>query len=109
MAPGDGLVAVALAGLVCGMGFGLFQAPNNRTMIATAPTVRSGAAAGMLGLSRLCGQMTGVVIAGLLFCYVPVTSSRFSLIAAGIASLGTMLTVGWPAGRFNPSANRFSC
>ena len=108
MAPGDGLVAVALAGLVCGMGFGLFQAPNNRTMIATAPTVRSGAAAGMLGLSRLCGQMTGVVIAGLLFCYVPVTSSRFSLIAAGIASLGTMLTVGWPAGRFNPSANRFS-
>lgn len=109
MAPGDGLAAVALAGLVCGMGFGLFQAPNNRTMIVTAPTARSGAAAGMLGLSRLCGQMTGVVIAGLLFCYVPDTSSSFSLIAAGIASLGTMLTLGWPAGRFDPSANRFAC
>jgi len=109
MAPGDGLAAVALAGLVCGMGFGLFQAPNNRTMIVTAPTARSGAAAGMLGLSRLCGQMTGVVIAGLLFCYVPDTSSSFSLIAAGIASFGTMLTLGWPAGRFDPSANRFAC
>ena len=106
MAPGDRLVAVMLAGVVCGMGFGLFQAPNNRTMIAAAPPARSGAAAGMLGLSRLCGQMTGVVIAGLLLRNLANTSIGFSLVAAGIASLGSMLTLGWHAGRPDPFANR---
>jgi hypothetical protein len=32
-----------------GAGFGLFQTPNNRTMIAAAPRERSGGASGMLG------------------------------------------------------------
>lgn len=92
--PADTVEAMALAGLICGIGFGLFQAPNNRIMTATAPPARSGAAAGMLGLSRLCGQMTGVVIAGLLLRHLPITSSSFSLVAAVIASVGGMLTLG---------------
>ncbi len=91
--PGDNLVAVVLAGLICGIGFGLFQAPNNRKMIATAPPSRSGAAAGMLALSRLSGQMTGVVIAGLLLRHLPDTSSRFGLVAATIAGLGALLAL----------------
>ena len=41
-----------------GAGFGLFQSPNNRTMIAAAPRERSGGASGMLGTARLLGQTT---------------------------------------------------
>lgn len=56
----DGLVAMRLA--MCGFGFGLFQSPNNRTMISVAPSLRSGAASGMLGTGRLIGQTAGASI-----------------------------------------------
>jgi MFS transporter, DHA2 family, multidrug resistance protein len=46
---------MALSGAV----FGLFQSPNNRTMIAAAPRERSGGASGMLGTARLLGQTIG--------------------------------------------------
>lgn len=104
--PTDKVVTVALAGLICGIGFGLFQAPNSRIMTAKAPPARSGAAAGMLGLSRLCGQMTGVIIAGLLLRHLPSTSGSFSLVAAGIASLGAMLTLGRQGGLSGQFAKR---
>jgi DHA2 family multidrug resistance protein-like MFS transporter len=52
---------------VCGAGFGLFQSPNNRAIVAAAPRHRSGGAAGMLGTSRLLGQTLGASFAALLF------------------------------------------
>jgi DHA2 family multidrug resistance protein-like MFS transporter len=42
-----------------GAGFGLFQAPNNRLLIGSAPADRAGAGSGMLSTSRLVGQTTG--------------------------------------------------
>ena len=44
---------------LCGMGFGLFQTPNNVTIVSSAPTHRSGGASGMLGTARLLGQTLG--------------------------------------------------
>ena len=44
---------------VCGIGFGLFQSPNNRTIVNSAPRQRSGAAGGMLATARLLGQTSG--------------------------------------------------
>jgi DHA2 family multidrug resistance protein-like MFS transporter len=44
---------------LCGAGFGLFQSPNNRLMIGSAPPDRAGAGSGMLSTSRLVGQTTG--------------------------------------------------
>src|SRR6202007_627975 len=41
-----------------GAGFGLFQSPNNRTLIAAAPRERSGGASGMLGTARVLGPNT---------------------------------------------------
>jgi DHA2 family multidrug resistance protein-like MFS transporter len=52
---------------VCGIGFGLFQSPNNRLMIASAPRDRAGAGSGMLSTSRLVGQTTGSALVALLF------------------------------------------
>ena len=46
----------------CGIGFGLFQSPNNRMMLTAAPRERAGAAGGMLGTARLTGQTLGAVL-----------------------------------------------
>ena len=51
----------------CGLGFGLFQVPNNRNMFLSAPAIRSGAAGGMQGTARLTGQTAGAVLMTLLF------------------------------------------
>ncbi len=47
---------------LCGAGFGLFQSPNNRLLIGSAPPDRAGAGSGMLSTSRLVGQTTGSAI-----------------------------------------------
>jgi DHA2 family multidrug resistance protein-like MFS transporter len=62
----------SLGSLVCflmlsGFGFGIFQTPNNRNMLLSAPRERSGAAGGMQGTARLLGQTAGSVIMALLF------------------------------------------
>ena len=53
--------------MLCGLGFGLFQVPNNHNMFLSAPRERSGAAGGMQGTARLAGQTTGAIIMTLLF------------------------------------------
>lgn len=102
-AAGLGLVAVAawavvpwavVAGaLTAGAGFGLFQAPNNRAMIALAPRPRSGAAAGMLALARLCGQALGAACAALLLHHAGTASVAFAGLGAGFALAGAVY--GW--------------
>ncbi len=46
--------------LLCSVGFGLFQSPNNRAFMASAPRERSGACAGMMTTSRLTGRQSAV-------------------------------------------------
>ncbi|WP_226583102.1 MFS transporter [Acuticoccus sediminis] len=50
---------------IVGFGFGLMQTPNNRVMLGEAPWRRSGAAAGMLAMSRLTGQTLGAIVTAL--------------------------------------------
>lgn len=59
------LLVMTLAMGLSGIGFGLFQTPNNHVMLKTAPIDRAGAAAGMLSLSRLLGQGFGALLAAL--------------------------------------------
>jgi DHA2 family multidrug resistance protein-like MFS transporter len=56
---------------LCGVGFGLFNVPNNRNRFLSAPPERSGAAGGMQGTARLVGQTTGAVVMTLLFTLIP--------------------------------------
>ena len=44
---------------ICGVGFGFFQSPNNRTILASAPPERAGSASGILASARLVGQTPG--------------------------------------------------
>jgi len=41
---------------LCGIGFGMFQSPNNYTILTSAPQHRAGGASGMLGTARLTGR-----------------------------------------------------
>jgi len=50
-----------------GVGFGVFGAPNNRAMVASAPRERAGGAGGISTMSRLLGQSVGVSVVAVIF------------------------------------------
>jgi EmrB/QacA subfamily drug resistance transporter len=50
-----------------GLGFGLFQSPNNSAIMGAVPRERLGVASGLLALSRTMGQSTGLPLIGVLF------------------------------------------
>lgn len=72
---------------LCGAGFGLFQSPNTRAIIAAAPVARSGAAGGMLATARLLGQTMGAVAAAAGFQWWGVHSAPTLLAGAGVVAL----------------------
>lgn len=79
---------------LAGVGFGLFQTPNNRTLIAAAPRERSGGASGMLGTARLLGQTTGAALVSLFLARYPAEGTRISLlVGVGFALLGSALSM----------------
>jgi DHA2 family multidrug resistance protein-like MFS transporter len=79
---------------LAGAGFGLFQTPNNRTMIAAAPRERAGGASGMLGTARLLGQTTGAALVALFLAISPDNGTRLALsTGVGFALLGAALSM----------------
>ena len=74
--------------MLCGLGFGLFQVPNNRNMFLSTPRERSGAAGGMQASARLLGQTAGGVVMSLLFTVAPAEAAP----RIGLA-LGALLTL----------------
>ncbi len=79
--------------LLSGAGFGLFQSPNNRTMIAAAPRERSGGASGLLGTARLLGQTTGAALVALLLAQSLRHGTTLALlVGTGFALAGAALS-----------------
>ena len=79
---------------LAGAGFGLFQTPNNRTMIAAAPRERTGGASGMLGTARLLGQTTGAALVALFLGRFAAEGTQISLLTAvGFALTGAVLSM----------------
>jgi DHA2 family multidrug resistance protein-like MFS transporter len=62
--PSDFDIAWPIA--LAGMGFGLFQPPNNKAMVTTAPKMRTGSASGMISVARLSGQTVGGMLVALI-------------------------------------------
>jgi DHA2 family multidrug resistance protein-like MFS transporter len=52
---------------ICGLGFGLFQTPNNKIIASSAPRERSGGASGLQATGRLVGQSLGVATMAVIF------------------------------------------
>jgi DHA2 family multidrug resistance protein-like MFS transporter len=79
---------------LCGLGFGFFQTPNNRTLLSSAPRSRSGAAGGMLSTARLLGQALGAAGVAILFRAYPGMGSNVVLWgAAGVAVAAALLSM----------------
>jgi MFS transporter, DHA2 family, multidrug resistance protein len=79
---------------LCGLGFGFFQSPNNRTLISSAPRERTGAAGGMLATARLLGQTIGAAGLAILFRAFPLKGSNFALgVGAAIALTAAVVSV----------------
>lgn len=82
---GPGVTALALCTMVCGVGFALFQVPNNRNLFLAAPADRSAAAGGMQGTARLTGQTLGALLVGLAFAS-PLGTAMAPVALAGAAA-----------------------
>jgi EmrB/QacA subfamily drug resistance transporter len=65
---------------VTGIGQGLFQSPNTRTIMGAAPQKAQGEASGLLATGRVIGQSVGVALTGTIFA------------ALGGAAAGTLLS-----------------
>lgn len=77
--------------VVCGIGFGFFQSPNNRTMLASAPPERTGGASGMLGTARLTGQTLGAAMVALIFNLMGDSGTHVALTVATCLALVAMV------------------
>jgi MFS transporter, DHA2 family, multidrug resistance protein len=78
---------------LCGVGFGMFQSPNNRTILSSAPRSRSGGASGMLGTARLTGQTLGAALVALIFGVVQHHGPVVALyVAAGFAAVAAVVS-----------------
>lgn len=77
-----------------GLGFGLFQSPNNRTMLSSAPRPRAGAAGGMMATARLTGMTGGAALAAGVFRLVPNDAEPVNLhIGVGLAAVAAIASI----------------
>ncbi len=98
-----GPVAIIAPMMLCGLGFGFFNSPNNRAMLTAAPRERSGGASGMLATARLLGQTTGAALVALCFAVAHARGPRVALALATIAgvaaTIASLSRLGGTAGR----------
>lgn len=79
--------------MLCGLGFGLFQSPNNHLILTSAPAYRSGGASGMQAMARLIGQTSGAALVALLFHFGGDGASHEAMLLAAIMTLcGSMVS-----------------
>lgn len=73
--------------MLCGLGFGLFQSPNNHLILTSAPAYRSGGASGMQAMARLVGQTSGAAMVALFFHFLGDTASHEAMLLAAVMTL----------------------
>jgi len=79
---------------ICGIGFGLFQTPNMRALMSSAPGHRSGSASGIVATARLTGQTLGAALAALCFSLAGHDGATLALaLGACFAGLGSVTSV----------------
>ncbi|QNB05803.1 MFS transporter [Herbaspirillum frisingense] len=103
--------------LVCGMGFGFFQSPNNREMLGNVSRERSGNASGVLAIMRTFGQCLGAALLGVILAVhtagavahgelqmSPVQDGEAIRVAMWVAALATALATAVSASRLRRKA-----
>jgi DHA2 family multidrug resistance protein-like MFS transporter len=93
LAPDTDAFGVVWRMMLCGLGFGLFQSPNNRILLSSAPLSRSGAAGGMLATARLTGQTVGATLAAICFRAAQNAETVALAAAAGFAAVAALVSL----------------
>jgi DHA2 family multidrug resistance protein-like MFS transporter len=76
---------------ICGIGFGFFQAPNVKAIMASAPASRSGSASGMVATARLIGQSTGAALVAFCLTMFHLRGTGYAIaIAAAFAAVASI-------------------
>jgi DHA2 family multidrug resistance protein-like MFS transporter len=79
---------------VCGIGFGFFQAPNMKAIMASAPRARAGGASGIVATARLVGQAIGAALVAWCLTLSHAAGTVHALaLAAGIALVGAAISL----------------
>ncbi|MFP2507079.1 MFS transporter [Buttiauxella gaviniae] len=79
---------ICLRSLICGIGFGCFQSPNNKEMLSNASRENSGYASGVLAIMRTFGQCLGTAFVGVMMSiYAQNSAVHFSLWMAVVATV----------------------
>ena len=80
--------------LLCGGGFGFFQAPNLKALMGAAPPKRAGGASGIVSTSRNLGQACGAAMVAVCFRLAPEHGPTLALtIGCGFASCAAIASV----------------
>lgn len=90
---------VVLRLIPLGLGFGIFQSPNNNAIMGAAPRERLGVVSGLVSLSRTLGNTTGLPLMGSIF-------TAHVLAVSGAAS-GQDVTSAPPAALLSGVANTY--
>lgn len=77
---------ICLRSLVCGVGFGCFQSPNNREMLSNVSREYSSYGSGVLSIARTFGQCLGAAVVGVLLAMEPQAAVHLALWIAVAAS-----------------------
>jgi DHA2 family multidrug resistance protein-like MFS transporter len=82
---------------ICGIGFGFFQSPNLKLLMASAPPNRAGGASGIVTVARLMGQTLGAALVALCFSltagHAPILALGLGAAFAGAASAASFARV----------------
>ena len=88
----SGALLIGELGLV-GVGVGLFIAPNNAAIMASAPRAQAGMAGGVLNMTRGLGTALGLALAGLVFGAVVADQTSESAASKGFAAAALFLAL----------------
>jgi MFS transporter, DHA2 family, multidrug resistance protein len=78
---------------LCGIGFGLYLAPNARLIVHSAPHARAASAGGLISTTRLTGQTLGATLLAALLSFGVGSNRVPAFVAAGLALLAGICSV----------------
>lgn len=73
---------------LAGVGLGLFQSPNTRSLMSAAPAAQQGMASGIFATTRITGQALSVAVAGAVFATIGGPLAGAKLITASASDVG---------------------
>lgn len=89
--------------ILAGLGFGLFQTPNNRALLAGVPRHRAAAAGGMQATTRVYGQSFGTALVAIAFSLGGEWGPMLGIVVAVVCALGSLVVN--VARHFNPASD----